>query len=67
MVSDVRPECAITSYTLYKSDTEELTDADTDLYARFDGANYADDGIVSIETDIDANLAEQDFVFYILA
>jgi len=67
VVSDERPECAITSYVLYKSDTEELTSADTDLFARLDGTNYADDGAVTIDTDIDAASAEQDVVFYILA
>jgi len=43
-VSDARAECAITSYSLYKTASDELTSADTDLYARLDGANYADDG-----------------------
>ena len=64
-VSDTRPECAITSYILYKTDADELTSDDTDLYARLDGTNYADDGAISIVTDIDS--AEEDVVFYILA
>jgi len=57
-VSDERPECAIIEYILYKTSSDELTDADTDLYARLDGANYADDGAVNIDTDIDSNNAE---------
>ena len=52
-VSDTRPECAITDYILYKSDTDALTAADTDLYGRLDGVNYADDGAVSIDTEIE--------------
>jgi len=64
-VSDATPACAISSYILYKTSSDELTSADTDLYARLDSANYDSDGAVSIVTDI--NLAEQDFVFYIVA
>jgi len=57
-VSDDRTECEITSFNLFKTSSDELTDADTDLYNRLDGANYADDGAVSIVTDIDSSSAE---------
>lgn len=66
-VSDARPGCAITEYILYKTVSAEITSADTDLYARLAGASYASDGAISIVTDIDANLAELDVVFYIAA
>jgi hypothetical protein len=66
-VSDTRNDCKITSYLLYKTSTEALTSADTELYARLDGSNYADNGAINIQTNIEAALAEQNVVFYIVA
>jgi len=66
-VSKADPECAITQYQLYKSTTQALTSADTDLYARLQGSSYTNNGAVSIQTNIDAALAEKTVVFYIAA
>jgi hypothetical protein len=51
-VEDSRSECAISQYLLFKSTTEEITSADTALWSRLDGANYAEDGLVKINTGI---------------
>jgi hypothetical protein len=66
-VSDTRTQCAITQYLLFKTSTEALTSADTELYARLDGSNYADDGAINIQTNIDAAFAEKDVEFFIKA
>ena len=44
-----------------------MTSADTDLYARLQGSAYTNNGAVSIQTNIDAALAETNVVFYIAA
>jgi len=52
-VSDTRAECAITGYHIYHTSGEELTEANNAaLWARLDGANYGEDGLVKIDTDI---------------
>jgi len=62
-VSDTRAECAITGYHIYHTSGEELTEANNAaLWARLDGANYGEDGLVKIDTDItDAEITVQDF------
>ena len=62
-VSDPRAECAITSYHIYHTSGEELTaENNAALWARLDGANYGEDGLVKINTDItEAELTIQDF------
>ena len=61
-VSDARAECAITGFHIYHTGSEELTSANAALWARLDGANYAEDGVVSIDTDIsEAEITIQDF------
>jgi len=54
-VSDTRAECAITGYLLYHTASEELTETNNAaLWARLDGANYGENGLVKIDTDITA-------------
>ena len=62
-VSDARAECAITGYHLYHTSSEELTDTNNAaLWARLDGANYGEDGVVKIDTAItEAEITVQDF------
>jgi len=49
-VTDQRPTCGIIGYKIYSTTLTELSPADTDLYARLDGANYGGDGLIKIDT-----------------
>ena len=48
---------------MYHSSSEELTEANNgDLWARLDAANYGEDGLVKVQTDItEAEVTIQDF------
>ena len=66
-MSDPRDECAIQNYTLWEDSSNELTQDNSDLWARLDAANYNFDGIVSVQSDTDPALPETTVVFYIAA